>query len=244
MHSRAIRMELYQEVANYKIPTSLQLKETYPLPPFSTVIGMIHNACSYTEPVGIRAGMKVGIQGYYESKVNDLYIRYEFSNSKFEDGRHTHKLNDGRGVVRGKATQELLVGVNLVIHVTTDDESILDEMFEALKRNDKFLSLGRAEDAIVFKSVEIVELKIDTLDNTGVESMDEKMNYYINIDDMKNIKAKTTIYNLTRDYKLIEISKNKIIRKWNKVKCAYVNGARASVKNRVLKDDKYMVFLV
>ena len=68
-----IRVELYQNLCNYKRPTSFQLKETYPLPPYSTVIGMIHKICGYKT----YNPMKISIQGTYESKVNDLWTRYE-----------------------------------------------------------------------------------------------------------------------------------------------------------------------
>jgi len=46
---KGVRVKIYQEVANYKKPTSSQLKETYPLPPYSTVIGMVHSLCGFTE---------------------------------------------------------------------------------------------------------------------------------------------------------------------------------------------------
>ncbi len=71
---KAIRLKLYQNLVNYKKPTSFQLKETYPLPPYSTVSGMIHYACGFTE----YKEMEISIQGKYHSKVNDLYTRYEF----------------------------------------------------------------------------------------------------------------------------------------------------------------------
>ncbi|WP_242960883.1 CRISPR-associated protein Cas5 [Clostridium peptidivorans] len=75
---KAVKLELYQNLVNYKKPTSFQLKETYPLPPYSTVIGMIHYACGFEE----YKDMKVSIQGSYYSKVNDLYTRYEFGYNK------------------------------------------------------------------------------------------------------------------------------------------------------------------
>ncbi len=46
---KAIRIKLSQDMVNYKKPTSFQLKETYPLPPPSTVIGMVHYLCDFTE---------------------------------------------------------------------------------------------------------------------------------------------------------------------------------------------------
>ncbi len=78
---KAIRLKLYQNLVNYKKPISFQLKETYPLPPPSTVIGMVHNLCGFTE----YHEMDVSIQGKYHAKVNDLYTRHEFSNNIIDD---------------------------------------------------------------------------------------------------------------------------------------------------------------
>ncbi|ECY6813375.1 CRISPR-associated protein Cas5, partial [Listeria monocytogenes] len=81
---RAIRVRIHQDSANYKKKMSFQLKESFPLPPFSTVIGMVHVACgfdSYHE-------MDISVQGNYFNTFNDLYTRYEFGNKKFEKGRH------------------------------------------------------------------------------------------------------------------------------------------------------------
>ena len=47
--NKAIRIKCKQELVNFKKPTSLLIKETYPLPPYSTVIGMIHTACGFKE---------------------------------------------------------------------------------------------------------------------------------------------------------------------------------------------------
>ncbi|MFR9019471.1 MAG: CRISPR-associated protein Cas5, partial [Fusobacterium sp.] len=110
---KAIRLKIFQNLVNYKLPTSFQLKETYPLPPYSTVIGMVHNACEFTEYVP----MKVSVQGKYHSKVNDLMTRYEFKpGMNFDKSRH--QLNvDGFGIGRGVSTVELLSEVELLIHI-------------------------------------------------------------------------------------------------------------------------------
>ena len=112
---KAIRIKIEQELVNYKVPTSFQLKETYPLPPYSTVIGMVHFACGYTE----YKEMDVSIQGKYHSKVNDLFTRYEFKPAmKYEAGRHQLET-DGFGIGRGVATTELLTEVELLLAETT-----------------------------------------------------------------------------------------------------------------------------
>ena len=74
---KAIKLFLNQETANYKVATSFQLKQTYPLPSFSTIIGMVHHICGYENYVP----MKISVQGKYFSKTNDLFTRYEFKNA-------------------------------------------------------------------------------------------------------------------------------------------------------------------
>ena len=148
---KAIKLRLYQNMANYKVATSFQLKETYPLPPYSTVIGMVHSLCDFKE----YHPMKISISGNYFSKVNDLYTRYEFKNgNSFEKGRHQIDVN-GLGVNRGVATAELLVDVNLIIHIIPENQSeeFLNLIFEAFKYPREYPSLGRREDIVVIDEV-------------------------------------------------------------------------------------------
>ena len=42
---KAIRLQCFQNLVNYRKPSSFIIKETFPLPPYSTVLGMIHAAC-------------------------------------------------------------------------------------------------------------------------------------------------------------------------------------------------------
>lgn len=45
---KALRIILTQSSANYRKEEAIDNKMTYPLPPFSTVIGALHNACNYS----------------------------------------------------------------------------------------------------------------------------------------------------------------------------------------------------
>lgn len=81
MRKEAIRLVLYQSSANYRRPETFENKMTYPLPPFSTVIGAIHKACGYTET----HEMDISIQGRYGSMSRRVYRDYNFLNSTFDD---------------------------------------------------------------------------------------------------------------------------------------------------------------
>ena len=81
MSKEAIRLVLHQSSANYREPESLDNRRTYPLPPFSTVIGAIHKACGYTKT----HNMDVSVQGRYGSMSRRVYRDYNFLNSTFDD---------------------------------------------------------------------------------------------------------------------------------------------------------------
>ena len=219
---KAIKLKLYQNMVNYKVPTSFQLKESYPLPPYSTVIGMVHSLCDFKE----YKPMKISISGNYFSKVNDLYTRYEFKNGNpFEMGRHQLNVN-GYGINRGVATAELLVDVNLTIHIIPEDQSeeFLNTIFEAFKYPREYPSLGRREDIVLIRDVKIVDVEKKKLEkdlNNGeddfayipVNFIQEKL---VNYGDKKNgMNIYGTRYELTKNYIFNNIgtkSKPKMIR--------------------------------
>ena len=249
---KAIRLKIFQNLVNYKLPTSFQLKETYPLPPYSTVIGMVHNACEYTEYVP----MRVSVQGKYHSKVNDLATRYEFKpGMNFDKSRH--QLNvDGFGIGRGVSTVELLSEVELLIHIVPENQELVEEICEKLTYPHEYLSLGRREDLIVFgelpKIVEVEETELE-------EDLSIKNSYsaYIPIGILKDeavkigsregVKISGTVYKLTKDYEIKNYGTAKSpknFRVWNKIKVVYGSDITGLEEENVYVDeDKNLVFL-
>ncbi|MBE6066077.1 MAG: type I-B CRISPR-associated protein Cas5 [Clostridium lundense] len=243
---KAIKLELYQNLANYKKPTSFQLKETYPLPPYSTVIGMVHYACGFEE----YKNMKISIQGSYYSKVNDLYTRYEFAGASYEEGRHNIKVKSKEmnvktgneeekyyGIIRGVATSELLVDVKLLIHIMPEDEQLLNTIYESLKYPKQYLSLGRREDIVRIDDVSIVEVKEGELEE------DETLKYDayipINMFGKDDFVSNATIYNLNKKYDKVEIKKGTEIRQWEKVKVIHgvMNKNEIAEETNIYKDN-------
>ena len=78
---KALRIVLTQSSANYKREEAIDNKMTYPLPPVSTIIGAIHNACGYRE----YHPMDISIQGGFESMHREPYTDYCFLNSVYDD---------------------------------------------------------------------------------------------------------------------------------------------------------------
>lgn len=244
-NKRAVRLKIYQNLVNYKKPTSFQLKESYPLPPPSTIIGMVHFACGYThyEP------MRVAVQGSFKSRVYDLYTRYEFAGASYEEARHQLKLasNDGKiyGATRGVATSELLVDVNLIIHICPDEDTKVEEIYNAFKSPKEYISLGRREDLIRIDEVKIVDL---TEEEVEIETLDKETCFYVPYEYIKNgeVLTKATLYTLNKVYKKEEVRRGVEIRNWEKVKVAYCVGGKNTVEyTNVYKDsDNKKVFLI
>ena len=236
---KAIKLKLYQNMVNYKVPTSFQLKESYPLPPYSTVIGMVHSLCDFKE----YKPMKISISGNYFSKVNNLYTRHEFNNSD--------------NVIKGPATIELLVDVNLTIHIIPEDQSeeFLNMIFEAFKYPKEYPSLGRREDIVLIKDVKIVDVEKKKLEKDlsngeddfayiPVNFIQEKL---VNYGDKKNgMNIYGTRYELTKNYTLDNIGtedKPQMIRSWEKEEVIYSSNIKGFKRREVPVDtDDEIVF--
>ena len=189
---RAIRIKCFQNLVNYRKPGSFIIKETFPLPPYSTVLGMIHAACGYTE----FHPMKLCIQGTNSGTVSELYTRYSFSaGTKYEEGRHQICVEDGEkyGIFRGIANVELVCDNDMVIHALPEEEDF-EKVYNSLKYPPRYLSLGRYEDLLDIERVDIVNIHQE--DEVAI-----KRDMYIPVSYGSELGARRgTIYNLTKEY--------------------------------------------
>ena len=230
---KAIKLKLYQNMVNYRVPTSFQLKESYPLPPYSTVIGMVHSLCNFKE----YKPMKISVCGNYFSKVNDLYTRHEFNNSD--------------DVIKGPAMVELLVDVNLTIHIIPEDQSeeFIDTILKAFRYPKEYPSLGRREDIVLIENVKIVDVKEIKLEKDL--NNDEEIFAYIPINFIKKklvnfgdkksgINIYGTRYELTKNYSVDSVGTKtdpKTIRKWKKEEVLYSSNIKGFKRKEVPVDD-------
>lgn len=187
---KVIRLEISQTTANYRKPLNYQIKESYPLPPFSTVIGMVHKACGFNE----YHPMDISIQGTTNNSISDIYTKYTFKKGVgFEERRHNIKVvSDGKeyGIIKGLGNVELLQDINLIIHIKLKNEDELEYIYNKLKSPDVYLSLGRYEDLVDIKKVSIEECKL-------VKETTTKVPIYIPLDIEESYG---TIYNLPKKF--------------------------------------------
>lgn len=78
---KVLKVKLKQNQAHYRKEESQKNKMTYPLPPFSTVIGAIHTACGFKQ----YHPMNLSIQGRFQSLYRRPYTDYCFLNSIMDD---------------------------------------------------------------------------------------------------------------------------------------------------------------
>lgn len=217
MPNKAIRLECYQNMPNYKKPASMEFKESFKLPPYSTVIGMIHKVCDFKE----YKPMQISIQGNTKSIVSDMYTRYFFTPNKCESDRVyfdiiNKKEEDKKlqaGLIRGTGVAELIVNVDLIIHIVPEDESLFNEILDKLKKPSIYPALGRHEDILRIDKVDIVELE-------NTDEITLKNDAYIPLSILEKIELDIagTIYNLNKVF-----SKKNNIRYWEeKIKVKYV----------------------
>lgn len=222
---KAIRLQIYQETANYRMPLDFDFRESLPLPAYSTVLGMIHDLCGYTK----YHPMKLGISGSYASTVDNLQTKYEFGGIG-KDRKNFITVGDLR-VSRGIMHIQLLVDVNLTIHVVPSEKDF-DTVYNALKNPREFVSLGRREDLAKMK-VDVVDLNEKVLDH----DLTIQTGFYLPLSDAQKLRVTGTYYDLTKQYEHIDL-RNYAIRDWaEKVPSYYVSGLSADVGQNLLQDD-------
>ncbi len=188
---RAVRVFARQQMPNYRKPASFLIKESYPLPPYSSVIGLVHNMCGWSE----YHPMRVSIQGCSASTVNDYATNYAFGSIPLDRAQLTVECGGGKqaGVARMPRSYELLTDVELLLHIIPDDETLVSEICHALSYPPVFPSLGRFEDLLQIEDVAEVDL------GTGPESFTAKHDAYVplsSIDSFFSRNITGTIYRL------------------------------------------------
>lgn len=209
---KVLKLKVFQETACYKKPFAFKNWETYPLPPYSTVKGMLHRVLREEKEF---IPMIISIQGDYENK----FINYQSMHFYKKDTNTKMPLNI-----------HLLYNVNLIIHVYAE-ENVLNGIVEGLKNSDEYLSLGRKEDIVRIDAVSFVEVNEVDINKVGKIREIEKP-IYIPLDklpeDIDGIN-----YRLNWKYKIVDN-----LRQWEKIDVKYVEEGQVIYKNNYLEDEE------
>lgn len=133
-----LRIKLSQRQAHYGRPEGVDNRMTYPLPPFSTVIGALHAACGYRE----YHPMDISIQGSYQSMQKEIYTSNMLNNRKEDDRghlvylQHPHMLSAGyEPVAKALKNQGNSFRNNETIQILNRER--MDEYWALLEKKDE-----------------------------------------------------------------------------------------------------------
>lgn len=209
---RALKIKVYQETVCYKKPYAFKVTETYPLPPYSTVIGMLHRILGAEQ--GEYYKMDISVQGNYEG----IFTTY-----------NTTRFYKGDDITSMPLNVHMLYGANLIIHVVADEE-ILKNIYNGFKQYNSAFTLGRNEDL-----ARIDEIKFVNLDNVEVDEEDDeqvilKNSFYI--PEKYNTDLSGINYKVNKVYKVVNN-----LRQWEKIKVTYVESGKVLGEGKYYKDD-------
>ena len=159
----ALRLRIYQPQAHYRIPFTYQRRHTYPIPPYSTVVGFLCNVLgiydqSKPEYKKLKS-IRMSIAGRFESKTTEYIWFRNLSKSAHINRFGTVENRSVGGHLEHIGGQspvsiDILNDVHLIIYLAHADEDFLVDVREELihpVHRLEVLHLGRAEDWIVFE---------------------------------------------------------------------------------------------
>jgi CRISPR-associated protein Cas5 subtype I-B len=180
-----LKLKLYSPVGIFKNPLSMKGIEIYPLPPYSTIIGLIYKA------IGRKWNgeyFQISIQGDYETIFRD-YIWFKKYNLKEKE---LEKL---------PLQVPILYNLNLIIHISAE-ENLLSEIENALKNPKELLFLSGGEYPV--KIEEVKRVKYQEKKVSEYDSVELKYNAYIPDELLKERKISATddgiLFNLSYFY--------------------------------------------
>ena len=219
---QVLKIKIYQPQAHYRIPYTYQRRHTYPLPPYSTVIGLlcnlleIQNISGKGEPDDEKykklKGTGIAICGRFDSKTTE-YVWFRNISKASHEGRFSHYKNRYVGGHiehfggQQPVTIDILNEVFLWIYLIHEDRGFLKSIKDSLEKPDHRLyplHLGRAEDWIVIKEIkEDVNIELNRVFGHG-----DKF-FWLPLTSIKD-RSKITglFYRVPTFYRLIDQKRN------------------------------------
>ncbi|NMS88472.1 type I-B CRISPR-associated protein Cas5 [Clostridioides difficile] len=222
---KVLKLDLFQETACYKKPFAMKITETYPLPPYSTVNGLIHKILNATEYIPFN----ISVQGTYESIFNNYQTTYFYK----KDSITSMPMNS-----------HMLLNVNLIIHIGGDFE-LLKKLYDNLLNCNEHLSLGRKEDLVRVNDIRFVEvnkfevdsdMQLDDYENYMLSEYNIRIPIYIPKSSLEDIDISGISYRLNSYYKN-DSNKDKK-RVWNKVDSYYVEDGNTLTVGEIFLDNE------
>lgn len=155
---KVILIELFQPFAQYRNPFTFYYAQTYPLPPKSTIVGMLQNATNrYYDQEFWK--IKISVHGGFESIFWNYQqlIKGEIELVKTTDGislwnQKRPLYNQGITSQRSPVYQQELFNGHLFVFLKGESD-LIKEIETALKNPKRILYLGRSEDVVFIRNI-------------------------------------------------------------------------------------------
>ncbi len=198
------KMKIYQPQAHFRIPFTYKRRQTYPIPPYSTIIGLICNLMGIdwlggdeNAPQAYRKlrKIKISISGYFEDKTTE-YVwfrtlskeahkkRFGTTDNRYVNGNIEHLGGQIPILI------DVLNEVRLTIHFAHEDKEFLkvvrDSFVNPINRLD-VIHIGRAEDWIFYNYIS------DVIDLQNTDTISERKGLHKSFKNFFWIPEKTWI---------------------------------------------------
>ena len=198
---KAVKIEAYMQTAHFRLP-AWKREITYPLPPFSTVIGMVHKMCGWSS----YHAMKISVAGSGIHNGQDGSIL----STRWTGGQYVKTLSDefkkrwpvivknGEGYtgwVSGPVSEEFIADLSLRLHIMPENQSELSNIYKSLTYPATYISLGQHSDLMRIDNISIVNISTEKT----VKTLDLDM--YAPAADIEDIEALQ--YKLHKNYTIV-----------------------------------------
>jgi len=222
----ALKLQLYQNMVNYRKENSFGYVQSYPLPTPSMVRGMAHSLLDLKE----YKPLKISIQGRFDSICVNMQKVIKFDRDAKTRPNNPYRVTIGtskKTALNGILFVDNLVNCEIILHIAFDDEGLTKKLYQ--KALTEIVILGRNEDIsrVDFKKSKIVEIK---------QGDDVILKYPIYLDRQTATKNQVvgTHYKLPFFYESLQSFDDLRIFKF--IDCVYVSERK--LENLSIDDDK------
>jgi len=169
---KALKIVIYQPQSHFRIPFTYQRRHTYPLPPYSTLIGFIINVMGLInqkcDDFKKLKDIKISISGNFDNKITEFIWFRNLHKEAHKVKFHIYKNREINGHLEHPGGQspiliDILINLHLVIHLWHNDFNFLTRIKSNIENpinRMEVIHLGRSEDWIVYEDIEFVDLEL------------------------------------------------------------------------------------
>lgn len=193
----AVMINAYQESAVFSVPGWTDMILTYPLPPYSTIIGLVHNLCGWksyhpmdisvcgngVENSTIMRRWKGGLRG---AETEEFKKRFPV---RVPDG---DKFIGWVGVI---SSINYIADLSLTLHIAPESEKDLEDIYQAFMYPREYPSLGQHGDLLRIDEVKKVSI------GESLEKITLAKDAYVPVDQAPNSIG--TVFRLHKNYQIV-----------------------------------------